>query len=326
MTCYPLTLYGIREPAPGPRWRALYQATWPAYRAFYLRDGRAARPSPRTAAAALARHMPELLPTWARLAEQTGYDELAVSLLTGWHLPGFLPAGCSQVTTVHPRPGLLRNYDYRPDLFEQVSLSSSYLQPVIGTGDCLWGLLDGMNGAGLVVSFAYGGDRTTGVGFAIPTVLRYLLETCQTVGQAEAALSRLPVAMAYNITMIDGRGTARTAHVRPGKDAELRPQPAATNHRWDRPAEPAHARRYRSVERLARLSDLVEARATADTLADRLLSPPLHVQDYTGGFGTLYTADYRPADRTVIYRWPGHAWPRTFDSPDDTVDVLLRDG
>ena len=116
---------------------------------------------------------------------------------------------------MHPSPSLLRNYDYAPDLFEQVSLSTDYLQPVIGTGDCLWGLLDGMNAAGLAVSLAYGGDRTSGEGFAIPIVLRYLLETCETTEQAEAALARLPIAMAYNVTMIDAQGTVRTAHLRP---------------------------------------------------------------------------------------------------------------
>ena len=64
---------------------------------------------------------------------------------------------------------------------------------------------------------------------------------------------------------------------------------------------------------------------SADELADQLLTPPLHVSDYAGGFGTLYTADYRPEERTVTYRWPDRAWPRTFDSPSDTVDVVLRD-
>ncbi|MDN5762158.1 MAG: C45 family autoproteolytic acyltransferase/hydrolase [Microlunatus sp.] len=325
MTNYPLTLYGIRELTPGSRWRALYEATWPAYRAWYLNQGRAARPSLRTAASKLAQHMPELLPTWAKLAEQTCYDDLAATMLTQWDVPVFAPAACSQVTTVHPDPALLRNYDYRPDLFEQVSISTDYLQPVIGTGDCLWGLLDGMNAAGLAISLAFGGERTSREGFAIPLVVRYLLETCQTVTESQTALSRLPVAMAYNLTMIDRAGTVRTAHLSPGHPAEFSAQPAATNHRWQQPLDPEHATRYRSVERLTCLTDLVDERATADTLADRLVAPPLHVSDYTGGFGTLYTADYRPAERTVTYLWPTTSWVRTFDSAEDTVDVMLRD-
>ena len=56
----------------GPRWRALFDATWPAYRRWYLPEGLEARPSLIEAASTLARHMPELLPTWARLSQQTG--------------------------------------------------------------------------------------------------------------------------------------------------------------------------------------------------------------------------------------------------------------
>ena len=40
-----LTLHAYREAEPGPRWRALYQATWPAYRRWYTREGLAVRPS-----------------------------------------------------------------------------------------------------------------------------------------------------------------------------------------------------------------------------------------------------------------------------------------
>lgn len=182
-----LTLYGINEPTPGPRWRALFEATWPAYRRWYLSEGAEARPTLTTAAAALATHMPELLPVWARLAEQTGYDDLATTMLTQWCLPAFAPAGCSQAVVLDPEPTLLRNYDYHPDLFECVSLSTDYLQPVIGTSDCLWGLLDGMNGHGLAVSLTFGGDRRTGPGFGIPLVVRYLLEVCHdTAGVREA--------------------------------------------------------------------------------------------------------------------------------------------
>ncbi|GAA3639467.1 C45 family peptidase [Microlunatus ginsengisoli] len=325
MTQYPMTIYGIREPQPGPRWRGLFEATWPAYRRWYFSEGRAARPTPPDAGRALARYMPELLPTWARLAEQTTYDLDAAAMLTHWNLPAFLPAGCSQVATRSPGPALLRNYDYAPELFECVSISTDYLQPVIGTGDCLWGLLDGMNGSGLAVSLTFGGDQAVGPGFGIPLVLRYLLETCGRVGEAERALQRLPIAMAYNLTMIDRTGAVRTVRVGPEQDPEGRPQPAATNHRWRRPGDPRHAARFRSVERLDRLDRLLDGGAEADGLADGLLRSPLHNTEYAAGFGTLYTADYRVDDATLTYRWPGTTWVRTFDSADDTVDVVLRE-
>ena len=324
MTTYPMTMYGLREPQPGSRWRGLFNATWPAYRRWYLSQGRDARPSLTQAGSALARHMPELLPTWARLAEQADFDDDATTMLTHWNLPFFAPAGCSQIVTTDARPALLRNYDYSPALFECVSASTDYLQPVIGTSDCLWGLLDGMNAAGLVVSLTFGGDRTTGDGFAIPLVVRYLLETCETVGQARAALDRLPVAMTYNLTMVDSTTQVLTAHVGPGRPAEFRDQRCATNHRWDSPLDPAHAARYRSVERLDGLGKMVDDAASADSVAAALLSEPLYARDYAAGFGTIYTADYRPSERTLTYRWPGTTWTRTFESPDETVELRLQ--
>lgn len=326
MTSYPLTMYGINEARPGPRWRALFEATWPAYRRWYLAEGRVARPGIRDAGAALARHMPELLPTWAQLSAQTGHDLDAAAMLTHWRMPAFLPAGCSQVVTPDPKPSLLRNYDYAPDLFEAVSISTDYLQPVIGTADCLWGLLDGMNGAGLVVSLTFGGDRTVGDGFAIPLVVRYLLETCTSVEEATAALYRLPISMSYNLTILDSDGAVATVHVGPGRTPEIAEQPCATNHRWRQPVNPAHAARFRSVERLDHLDDLLDRRATADDIALAMLQKPLHSQEYSQSFGTLYTADYRPAEQTVTYHWLERSWTRRFDSPDDTVDVMLVDG
>src|SRR4051794_30887124 len=34
----PITVHAINEPTPGPRWKALFDETWPAYRAWYLAD------------------------------------------------------------------------------------------------------------------------------------------------------------------------------------------------------------------------------------------------------------------------------------------------
>ena len=35
------------------------------------------------------------------------------------------------------------------------------------------------------------------------------------------------------------------------------------------------------------------------------MEPPLYSTEYSRGFGTLYTAVYRPADGVVTYHWPG---------------------
>ena len=58
-----MTLYGILEEAPGPRWQSLFEATWSAYRAWYASEGLERRPDLATCRAALQRHMPELVPT-----------------------------------------------------------------------------------------------------------------------------------------------------------------------------------------------------------------------------------------------------------------------
>ena len=108
----------------------------------------------------------------------------------------------------------MRNYDYSPDLFERVVYSSSFTgRRVIGMGDCLWGLLDGMNEDGLVASLAFGGRRGSASGFGIPLVVRYVLEVADSVSSAVAALERVPVSMTYNITLVDARGDAATAFV-----------------------------------------------------------------------------------------------------------------
>ena len=323
---FPMTLHGLREATPGPRWRALFEATWPAYRAWYLREGDRARPDLDTARSRLTRHMPELVGTWETLVELSDGDETAARMLTQWDLPRFLP-GCSQAVVAGPSPLLVRNYDYSPDLFEQVVLSSAFTgRKVIGTSDCLWGLLDGMNEDGLVVSLAFGGRPGSAPGFAIPLVVRYLLEVAGSVREARAALDRVPVAMAYNLTMTDASGEVCTAFVTPGGAPEYSSAAVATNHRGRTPEHPDHARRFRSVERQQHLERLLAGPVQPDDLVDAFLRAPLHSPDYAQGFGTLYTAAYRPAEGRVDYRWPGQSWTRTFDAPDATTQVVLRQG
>ena len=233
-----ITLHSINERRPGQRWQQLYDAVGPAYQAWYLSEGAAARPSLSEAADRLRRHMPELVPTWEALVELAGGGDDAARMLTLWDPPKFLP-GCSQVVLTNPAAALIRNYDYSPDLLEQVVYSSAYRgKQVIGTSDCLWGLLDGMNEDGLVVSLAFGGRPGSRPGFAAPLVVRYLLEVALTVTEAREALVGLPVSMSYNLTMVDASSESCTAFVAPDTEPEFLPVAAATNHRGRKPELP----------------------------------------------------------------------------------------
>jgi predicted choloylglycine hydrolase len=271
----------------------------------------------------LGRYMPELLPVWERLASLAG-DELAARMLTLYNPPPFLP-GCSQAVLTGERPVLVRNYDYHPDLWERLVYSSALTgRRVIGTSDCLWGLLDGMNDAGLVISLAFGGRRGAGDGFGIPLVVRYLLEVADTVADVIFALRGVPVSMAYNLTVLDGKGEAVTTWVAPGASPEIFRIPAATNHRGWAPDWPEHARSVRSAERLDFLLELLAGRPAESAVVAAFLQPPLYNTAFADAFGTLYTAVYRPALGAVDYVWPGSEWRRHFDSREAAHTPVYR--
>jgi predicted choloylglycine hydrolase len=300
-----LTFTAIAEDRFAARWETLA----PALTAWYLRDGDAARPSYAAARQELRTHMPELVPTWEAITEAAGGGDLAARILSLYDPPPLL-AGCSQAVIDGT---LVRNYDYHPDRIEATVWKSRLTRPVLGMSDCLWGLLDGINDAGLAVALAFGGREARGPGFGITIVLRYLLETCETVAQAVATLGRLPVHAPYNVTLADPHGAA-TVYVGPDRAARAVTPAIATNHQ-ERVDWPEHARATRSVERLAALDS--EA---------AFLEPPVYATDYARGFGTLYTAAYRPPAHDVTYRWPGSAWHQGLHAfTPGTLTVRLRE-
>ena len=129
--------------------------------------------------AMLGRHMPELVPVHHRLVELAGGSELDARMLSLYSGPPFV-TGCSQVAWTRDVPALIRNYDYPVSRLEGLLMHTAWgRRRVIGMSDCLWGLLDGMNDAGLAVSLTFGGRSVSGDGFAIPLVVRHLLEACR---------------------------------------------------------------------------------------------------------------------------------------------------
>jgi predicted choloylglycine hydrolase len=308
-----LEFEAVEELEPGPEWRTRFEAMWPSYKSWYLQDDGAKRPDLDACRAALARHMPELVPIHERLVGLAGDDELAARVLSLYRPPGFV-VGCSQGAWTRDEPVLVRNYDYPVSRLEGIVYLTQWGgRRVIGMSDCLWGLLDGMNDAGLAISLTFGGRRDVGDGFGIPIVVRYVLETCETVAQARDALARIPVHAPQNLTVLDRSGTYLTAYVGPGRPAEFHTVAATTNHQgkveW-----PEYAAAIRTEERercvLALLDD---PEMTRGQFISAFLEPPLHNTNYAQGFGTTYTAAYFPAEGRAEYRWPDAVWRQSFD-------------
>jgi predicted choloylglycine hydrolase len=320
-----LRFIGIDEPQPGPRWQALFAETWPAYKRWWLEHG-GDRPARQVAEAALHHHMPELVEVHRQLVQLAGDDDTAAAMLALWNPPPFIVA-CSQIVVPDDdtgQPVLLRNYDYDPRLFEATVHRSRWSsRRVLGTGDCLWGLVDGVNDDGLAVSLTFGGRQQIGEGFGIPLVIRYLLEVAGDVGEGVEVLRRLPHQLSYNITLSDRAGRVATVYVAPDRPARVTDRRATTNHpetvEW-----PEHSTWVRSVERLDLLGQLADGGARAATVTDAMLAPPLLARQWDAGFATLFTAAYRPVAGRLDYHWPGRQVSLQLDRPlPDEFEVAL---
>jgi predicted choloylglycine hydrolase len=327
MRLVPFTFRSVEELELGERWRAVFEERWPHYREWFLREGEEARASYATSARMLRAHMPELVPAYERVVELAGGGDLAARMLSLYQPPPFL-AACSQgAWTRDGGPLLARNYDYAPSRFEGVVWSTRMLgRRVIGMSDCLWGLLDGMNDAGLAISLTFGGRQVLGEGFGIPIVTRYVLETCATVQEARVTLARLPYSLSHNLTLVDRNGGVLTAYLAPDREPIFRDVPAATNHQgiveW-----PEQARATRTIEReRAIVRSLKDPAMDATGFTESFLRPPLFSMSYAEGFGTLYTAVYRVGGGVVEYRWPAFTWRLSFDAFHEAehVEVLAE--
>ena len=308
MSSVALTFRAVSEPTPGPRWQALFEEAWPGYERWFLREGDARRPTVAESTRMLRRYLPELMPTYERLVELAGGRDRQARLLSLWCPTPFFSA-CSQVVWPAARPTVLvRNYDYMPVLCDAVLFHTRWdRRNVVASSDCFWGALDGINDDGLAVSLAFGGRTTTGPGFGIPLVLRYVLERCSATAEAVEVLCRVPINMPYNVTVLDAAGEFATVLLAPDRAPQVRPAPIATNHQDPSGGErSAYADATSTFEREAFLAErLADADESEHQLIERFLAPPLYATQWATGYGTLYTAAYRPAAKTLELRWPG---------------------
>ena len=297
-----------REERPGDAWRRVVARGWPGWRRWTRErmraEGKDSAIRPEEGRRALRRYMPEFVPLLDRLVEAAqGEDELA-AFLSFWTPPRYL-VHCSQMAGLDAAgPFLIRNYDLDPALNEATLLATAWRgRRVVGMVEGLAGLADGMNDHGLVVSLTFGGRVNAGPGFGVPLIVRFVLETCRDVADGVAALRGLPCHMSYNLTLADRHGRAATVFLAPDRPAVILGQRFAVNHQLD-VEWPRHGRISRTRERHGHLSALAAA-GTLDepTLVHTFLTDPVHARHYARGFGTVYTAIYRPLTGEARLLW-----------------------
>ncbi len=299
-----ITFHSLSEDAPGAAWGGLYARFADGYLRWFAGGRDEAPPTRYESESALARFMPELYPTYERLLAIAGGGDEAARLLCLWRPPAY-PVACSLASVQTPAgPALVRNYEYDPDLFEGVLLRTRWgRRGVLAMSDCLWGALDGVNDSGLVIALAFGGRPAVGEGFGVPLLVRYVLETCATVGEAIAALSRVPSHMAYNLLVVDTTGATRLVETSPDRAIVVRDASCATNHQSDGVDTP-FGRATASRGRLRHLKAAQANAASAGALVEAFHRPPIYSTAWAKGWGTLYTAVYDPRRASVELSWP----------------------
>lgn len=280
---------------------------WPGYRRWFLSRQRSEPPSLAASKRQLERQMPELAPLWRELrslASETGSGDLAARFLTLYRPPPFL-TGCSLLATSDPETGeplLVRNYDYDPALWEATLWHTRWGgRGVTAISDCLWGALDGVNDDGLAVALAFGGRRVVGDGFGVPLIVRWLLQSCSDIGEAERALRRVQCHMAYNLLLVDARGEHLAVELAPDREPRFSKQRAVTNHQGPGGDWPSYERISHTHERVWRLEELLASchdLTSSDSLRSAFATEPLLASDLERSFATLYTAVWRPARGT----------------------------
>lgn len=303
-----LAFRSLNENEPGEAWKAVFNHGAPGWRQWFLERIGDATPDLTLCERALKRHVPEYHPIWEKQLDLINGDPLMARFLSFWTPPRYL-VNCSQAVlndTDHG-PLLIRNYDLDPRLNEATLYSTNWTggRRVMGMVEGMAGLSDGMNDAGLAISLTFGGRAAAGRGFGIPLIMRYVLEMARDTQDALEILRNIPSHMSYNLTLVDKAGSLATVFMSPDRPVIVDQKPFTTNHQlgneW-----PAHARMSQTLERADILKHFLGLPQTEASLKQRFLSEPVFRRGYDKGFGTVFTALYRPMTGNMELLWPGH--------------------
>jgi hypothetical protein len=112
-------------------------------------------------------------------------------------------------------------------------------------------------------------------------------------------------------------------YLAPDRPARVTGQAAATNHQGEVEWAP-YVAAIRSVERLEYVEELLAGGTAVPGVVAAFLKAPLYATRFHEGFGTLYTAEYRPAEGVARYHWPDRTWAHALDQVElGTIQVQL---
>lgn len=155
-------------------------------------------------------------------------------------------------------------------------------------------------------------------------MLRYALQTSDAIDAAVDALTRIPVHMSYNVTVLDAEGRHATVYVAPDRPAQVTDRAVTTNHQGKVEWKP-YAAAIRSVERSDHLDALLAGGPTPPRSSPRFCASPCTRRNSTKA-SARPTAEYRPGECSAIYHWHERTWEHSIDSvAEETVHLLVGD-
>ena len=314
----------MHEDDIGEKWLEHWERVWPHCKVWFLSQGLLRRPGYQSCLDALEIFMPEIVPVYNKLNEKMGGADIPCRFLSLYNPPPYM-VGCSQAIWDRDDLFLIKNYDYGVSLFERTLFYSNWVRPVIGLLDCAWGLLDGINGSGLVASLTFGGKKDLGEGFGAPLIVRYILESCDTVAEAKVKIKTIPCHMAYNITLLDKEGDYCKVFLSPGKKAIFRKDPVSTNHQtkieWLE-----YAKFSNTVGRYNFLSEkMLDPNCTKEALVQSFFFEPLFSRDFDHHFSTIYTSKYSPKELKLDLLWQNVGMEQSFENFTESETYIQLD-
>jgi predicted choloylglycine hydrolase len=233
---------------------------------------------------------------------------------------------CSAVVSSHVCG---RNYDFRPRHYEArlVLLQATGSYASIGASALLTGRLDGMNERGLAIGLHLVRASPRSFGLSCVLITRIVLDQCATTEEAVAILRRIPHAMQYNYSVLDGNGVGAVVEAVPGSVAvRMGPRLACTNHFQSRTLRPLNRRASHSQQRLLALEAWASRALSAEEMFLALncsTSPAFH-HGYLRGAGTLHTIVAEPAKNRILIGIGGDAAALDEDMLDLNLDQWAR--